>query len=852
MFKKVSASIVGVVFSLVSVFAASPASAVARVDGQLDQDWGGTYLNGVAYAEAGESDSTEWTTSVTEGNTVYVAGIEDTNDSVIVQKIVDGVKDTSFGTGGIAVLTLASEAEFDEVSDIDVTADGNILITGTFWDDYTVWDDDDLEGVFALKINSSGGNTGVSFGNADGDTIDDGPLNVAAYFPDWEGQPNGSNEYGWYQDVAETVEFTVEAQTMYAIAGTVDDDYDRSAYVLYINSDGSVATGMGDSENYPGAQFLDWDYNVDSGIECWNWSWSEGLVASSASTDLFMLADCDGDTHVIAFDPVSSEGSLDTTWANASDWYQNYGGALELGDYSQWEWDSNAWEIDTDSNGDIIIAGDVYAYVPYIDSTEWVPYVARIKAAGGYYNTLEGNVDEGAYTEFADWANIDYFNLNDIEVGPYDSVYLVGEVGIGSDSQMWTGVFDSTLSPFAGSNNGAYGGQTVVGSCGDESANTASIQGTKLYMFGRGNNPNAVTQSPWGDMDALSARIGIFDFTQTRSVVAPPTWSDDEWASEFNPGQLYSDAVSATGTGVNYYLSGSLPSNVTLANSGTISGTPDSDDTGNYYQEICASNAGGHVWTEEFEMFPPQPYEPVIESTPSLDSLNVTYGTPITWTVPIDAFPAFDSCWVEDGELPPGLELDEETCVVTGTPRIVGDYYFEIGTENDFDGSWHSDYREYSGEVAGTIPADVVANLLAVKGDASEGAEVELTGFGLEPDSEWYAELRSDPIVIADGLANSFGWFDFTADLPADIAPGEHTITVYGTDTNGNDMSAVVYITVAADGTLGYISTVESESASLASTGLESDGLVALALGSIVLMSIGVVAKHRRRQAHTA
>ena len=60
-------------------------------------------------------------------------------------------------------------------------------------------------------------------------------------------------------------------------------------------------------------------------------------------------------------------------------------------------------------------------------------------------------------------------------------------------------------------------------------------------------------------------------------------------------------------------------------------------------------------------------------------------------------------------------------------------------------------------------------------------------------------------------------------------------------------MSAVLYITVRADGTLGYVSDVMSESASLASTGADGGSLAAVATVGALAVLAGVVFARRRR-----
>lgn len=134
------------------------------------------------------------------------------------------------------------------------------------------------------------------------------------------------------------------------------------------------------------------------------------------------------------------------------------------------------------------------------------------------------------------------------------------------------------------------------------------------------------------------------------------------------------------------------------------------------------------------------------------------------------------------------------------------------------------------------------------------GATVQLTGGGLKAGSEWTAVMRSTPVVIASGVADSNGNFFQLGTLPSGVTPGQHSITLTGVKPDGSPITDVAYITVAANGTLSYLSFDGAEGSGaqnrLASTGVDAPSLAAGA-GLLVLagLTFAAVATIRRRRA---
>jgi hypothetical protein len=142
-------------------------------------------------------------------------------------------------------------------------------------------------------------------------------------------------------------------------------------------------------------------------------------------------------------------------------------------------------------------------------------------------------------------------------------------------------------------------------------------------------------------------------------------------------------------------------------------------------------------------------------------------------------------------------------------------------------------------------------SLAASVGDYLPGSEVQVSGGGLEPLSDYDLVLRSTPVTVTTGVTDAEGAFLEFVQLPADIEPGAHTITVTGQGVDG-PITLVAYITVGADGTLLYYSTSGAEGASapaaLAATGTGDSAMTVFFALMLTLAGAAALELGRRRR----
>lgn len=131
-------------------------------------------------------------------------------------------------------------------------------------------------------------------------------------------------------------------------------------------------------------------------------------------------------------------------------------------------------------------------------------------------------------------------------------------------------------------------------------------------------------------------------------------------------------------------------------------------------------------------------------------------------------------------------------------------------------------------------------------GDPVPNAPVTLAGTSLQPNSPWTAELHSTPVILASGITDSTGSFNFTALLPADVAPGPHTITLTGTAPDGSQWVRSLYLTVGSNLRVAYVS-ADSPEGGLALTGVSVAAILVLGLGGTATGLLALRHSRRRR-----
>jgi hypothetical protein len=143
-------------------------------------------------------------------------------------------------------------------------------------------------------------------------------------------------------------------------------------------------------------------------------------------------------------------------------------------------------------------------------------------------------------------------------------------------------------------------------------------------------------------------------------------------------------------------------------------------------------------------------------------------------------------------------------------------------------------------------PAPVVIEydleLLAEIGDNSEGAEAGYSAKGLLSGSTWTLTLRSTPQVLATGITPASGIISGTVVIPAGLEAGWHSLTLTGTDLNGNPISDVVWFEVDAAGI------IIAEAERLADTGSKLNELMLGLAGGIATIVMGLMLLAIRRR----
>lgn len=133
-------------------------------------------------------------------------------------------------------------------------------------------------------------------------------------------------------------------------------------------------------------------------------------------------------------------------------------------------------------------------------------------------------------------------------------------------------------------------------------------------------------------------------------------------------GTTYSQSLAATGGAGGFTWSvtaGSLPSGLTLASSGTISGTPTATGTFNFTAQVKDS-----VGTTASQAYTVSIASPLTITTTSIP--DATVGVAYTFTLQASGGTAPYTWSISSGTLPAGLTLNSSTGVISGTPTTAG------------------------------------------------------------------------------------------------------------------------------------------------------------------------------------
>src|SRR5467141_2547920 len=169
------------------------------------------------------------------------------------------------------------------------------------------------------------------------------------------------------------------------------------------------------------------------------------------------------------------------------------------------------------------------------------------------------------------------------------------------------------------------------------------------------------------------------DAVQTFTLtVNQPAAITSATSTTFTVGTAGTFTVTATGfPAPTFSETGALPSGVTLATTGTLSGTPAAGSGGTYSFTIIAHNGAGADGTQTFTL--------TVDQAPAITSANsatFVLGFAGTFTVTATGFPA--PTLSETGTLPTGVTFTAATGMLSGTPAAgtIGTYPITITAQN--------------------------------------------------------------------------------------------------------------------------------------------------------------------------
>ncbi|SDY91237.1 outer membrane autotransporter barrel domain-containing protein [Lysobacter sp. yr284] len=264
--------------------------------------------------------------------------------------------------------------------------------------------------------------------------------------------------------------------------------------------------------------------------------------------------------------------------------------------------------------------------------------------------------------------------------------------------------------------------------------------GTAPYAFAvsAGALPAGLTLDTAGALTGTPTAAGTFNFTVratdannfpgTRAytlVVAPPVISI---APPTLPNGLvaasYTQTLSASG-GVGPYTfavtAGALPAGLTLAANGAISGTPTAGGTFNFTATATGTSTGTgapHTGSRAYALV----IAPPTVNLPATSLANATQAVAYTATLnPASQGTAPYKYAVTAGALPPGLSLNINTGVISGTPSASGTFNFAVTATDSSTGSgpYNSAPRGYVLQVVNIPP---VANAVSASVAYNSGA----------------------------------------------------------------------------------------------------------------------------------
>jgi uncharacterized protein YhjY with autotransporter beta-barrel domain len=386
------------------------------------------------------------------------------------------------------------------------------------------------------------------------------------------------------------------------------------------------------------------------------------------------------------------------------------------------------------------------------------------------------------------------------EVGTFNFTVTATDANGQSANQAYTVTIAApvlTMTPPPGTLNAPYGAPFSQAFVASGSPGPYSYTLTGALPAGLGFSGNTISGTPTAPGSypitvtatdtQLTGAGAPFSIAQNYTIEVPAPVIVVSPATLPNPaaGVAYSQSITATG-GVAPYgfaiTAGALPSGITLASDGTLSGT--SFEVGTFNFTVTATDANGQSASQAYSI---TIAAPVLTMTPPPGTLDAPYGAPFSQAFVASGSPGPYS-YTLTGALPAGLTFSGNT--ISGTPTAPGSYPITVtATDTQLTGAGapYSIAQNYTIEV----PAPSIVVDPATLPDTTAGqpysATLTATG-GVSP----YAFAVTAGALPAGLTLGSDGALSGTT-----TASGTFTFTVTATDANGQSGSRAYTVTVA-------------------------------------------------------
>lgn len=101
-----------------------------------------------------------------------------------------------------------------------------------------------------------------------------------------------------------------------------------------------------------------------------------------------------------------------------------------------------------------------------------------------------------------------------------------------------------------------------------------------------------------------------------------------------------------------------------------------------------------------------------------------------------------------------------------------------------------------------TAAGELNLRVAAAVGGEAAGSMIEVSGAGLAPQSRFETWVFSSPQLLTTGFTDDGGAFATNATLPTGLEPGDHTIVLRGTGSDGNPIETASALAIGPDGTV--------------------------------------------------